>query len=443
MKFLLRHTFASSLVLAGFLLPGAWAFSIQAGVRKVTGLQVHGAVRSDVQWLQDYIGIDFPADLSDLDVQRIRQKLMTADVFIDVQVRVDEATSELVVDVDEKWTTIPVIRGAYGGGTPLLVAGVYDMHAYGRLLTLGFETKKYGTAPPGFTLWAKLPRAAGGKGNTGIEIWRDFRRRSYYDSAGEMTGKLGFDSAYVRLYHLVPLFPEADPLAPEIFQAGIELLSRRDRKPTVDGKSVANLNLPERENAWEHRALASLVFDNLSVEDQQLEGHRLMFKSGLSKGEGIETPGLSNYSEAEGFSFHRPSSDLNIAIHAYLQTAGSPTISNVFHLGGFDSIRGFPDGIRCGAVAAYGNLEVRREAWTSKWLKIATVAFVDAGVAGKDFQDASEDLFRSAGGGFRLSIPKVHRLVFRVDYAWGRSNDLSTSGISLGLNQFFQPYKPL
>ena len=91
MKFLLRHTFASSLVLAGFLLPGAWAFAIQAGVRKVTGLQVHGAVRSDVQWLQDYIGIDFPADLSDLDVQRIRQKLMTADVFIDVQVRVEYA----------------------------------------------------------------------------------------------------------------------------------------------------------------------------------------------------------------------------------------------------------------------------------------------------------------------------------------------------------------
>lgn len=441
---ILRHQISAYLwVLAGFLLSEPLAFAVNVNQHQVSGLQVNGAVRTDIKWLKDYIGFEFPAYLSDIDIQRIRNKLITTDVFVDVQIRIDESTSELIVDLDEKWTTIPVIRGAYGGGTPLLVAGVYDMHAYGRLLTLGVETKKYGSAPPGFTLWAKLPRSAKGKGSSGIEIWRDFRRRNYYDSAGEMTGKLGFDSAYVRLYHLVPLFPEADPLAPEILQAGIELLSRRDRKPVVEENSAANLNLPEQKNAWEHRVLASFVFDNLSVEDQQLEGRRLMFKGGLSKSEGVVTPGLSNYSEVEGFSFHRPRSDVNIALHAYLQAAGSPTISNAFHLGGFDSVRGFPDGIRYGAFAAYSNLEVRREAWTSKWLKVATVAFVDAGVAGKDFKDASEDLFRSAGAGVRLSIPKVHRLVFRLDYAWGRSNDISTSGISLGLNQFFQPYKPL
>ena len=410
---------------------------------RVTGIQVNGAVRSDVEWLQRYVGLNFPAEISDLDVVRIRRKLMTADVFIQVQVHLDEASSKLVVDLEEKWTTIPVFRGAYGGGTPLLVAGVYDMHAYGRLLTLGVETKKYGVAPPGFTLWAKLPRTARGKGSTGVEVWRDFRRRTYYDDAGIKTGTLGFDSAYVRLYHMVPLSPEADPLDPEIHQAGMELMVRRDRKPLVQDVPAANLNLPERENAWAYRALASFVFDNLSVEDQQLEGNRLMCKSGLSKNEGVANSGLSNYSEAEAFSFHRPSKDVNIAVHAYLQAAGSPTVSDAFHLGGFDSIRGFPDGVRYGAFAAFGNLEARGQVWTSNWLKVATVLFADAGIAGSDFEDASKDVFRSAGGGIRLSIPRVHRLVFRLDYAWARSNNISTPGISLGLNQFFQPYKPL
>ncbi len=410
---------------------------------RVTGIQVNGAVRSDVEWLQRYVGLNFPGEISELDVERIRRKLMTADVFIQVQVRLDEASSKLVIDLEEKWTTIPVFRGAYGGGTPLLVAGVYDMHAYGRLLTLGVETKKYGVAPPGFTLWAKLPRTARGKGSTGVEVWRDFRRRTYYDDAGIKTGTLGFDSAYVRLYHMVPLFPEADPLDPKIHQAGMELLVRRDRKPLVQDAAAANMNLPERENAWAYRALASFVFDNLSVEDQQLEGNRLMCKSGLSKNEGVANPGLSNYSEAEAFSFHRPSKDVNIAVHAYLQAAGSPTVSDAFHLGGFDSIRGFPDGVRYGAFAAFGNLEARGQVWTSNWLKVATVLFADAGIAGSDFGDASKDVFRSAGGGIRLSIPRVHRLVFRLDYAWARSNNISTPGISLGLNQFFQPYKPL
>jgi hypothetical protein len=44
---------------------------------------------------------------------------------------------------NEKWTTIPVIRGAFGGGTPLLVAGLYDIHSFGSLWTLGAEARKY------------------------------------------------------------------------------------------------------------------------------------------------------------------------------------------------------------------------------------------------------------------------------------------------------------
>lgn len=434
------------MMVAGLVLAGASSESPGAdgaNTTKIFGIQVSGATRTDLAWLERYLGIEFPAEISEADVVQIRRKLMTADVFTDVRIRVEGSTSKLVIDLDEKWTTIPVIRGAYGGGTPLLVAGIYDMHAFGRLLTLGAETKKYGSSPPGFTLWAKLPRAGSGKGSTGIELWRDFRRRSYYSGSGELSGTLGFDSAYARFYHLVPILAEVDPLDPEILQAGVELLTRRDRQPLVEDIPAAQLNLPEGQNSTEHRFLASFVFDNMEVEDQQLGGQRLLIKSGVSQSEGVTDPGLSNYSEAEAFSFYRPENNINIATHAYLQVAGSPTVANAFHLGGFDSVRGFPDGIRHGAFAAYGNLEVRREALTAKWLKVATVVFADVGIAGKDFAEARQDVFRSAGTGIRLSIPKVHRLVFRLDYAWGKSEKISTSGISLGLNQFFQPYKPL
>jgi len=405
-----------------------------AATHQVRGLEVHGARRTNLEWLRNYIGIEFPADLPDSDLTRIHRKLMTADIFIDVKVHVDDKSSNLVIELDEKWTTIPVIRGAYGGGTPLLVLGAYDTHAFGRLVTVGAEAKKYGDSEPGYTLWVKLPRAGRGKSSAGVEIWKDTRRRDYYDSHGKKTGSLGFDSRYIRLYHLVPLLPDDDPLDPRIFQAGVEALFRQDRKPSVDAGS---------DEASTQRVLGSVVFDNMGVEDQLLQGQRVLLKTGYSRSSGVEDPGLSRYSEAEFFSFHRPFDSWNLAIHGYAQNAGSAVVSNVFHLGGFDSVRGFPDGIRYGTFAAYGNFELRQEALATRWMKIAGVVFSDAGIAGSDFDDARQDLFRSAGGGVRVSIPKVHRLVFRLDYAWGRSSQISTSGISLGLNQFFQPYKPL
>ncbi len=417
---------------------------------QVKGLEVNGARRTNLEWIREYIGIKYPAELPEPDLARIRRKLMTADVFVDVKVRFDEESANLVIDLEEKWTTIPVVRGAYGGGTPLLVLGAYDTHAFGRLVTVGAETKKYGDSQPGYTLWAKLPRAGRGKSSAGIEIWKDNRRRDYYDSLGNQTGSLTFNSKYIRLYHLVPLLSDDDPLDPRIFQAGVEALFRQDRKPSVDGNPDTTLNLPSgfhdpggSGEASEQRILGSLVFDNMGVEDQLLQGQRILIKTGYSRGSGVEEPGLSRYSEAELFSFHRPFDSWNLAIHGYAQSAGSPTISNVFHLGGFDSVRGFPDGIRYGTFAAYGNFELRQEALANRWMKLAGVVFSDAGIAGRDFDDARQDLFRSVGGGVRISIPKVHRLVFRLDYAWGRSNQISTSGISLGLNQFFQPYKPL
>lgn len=431
----------------------ATAYAGQAfAAMDVEALDVRGARRTSLEWIENYIGIEFPARLEDADLDRIRRKLMTSDVFVDVQVWFDSVASHLVVEIDEKWTTIPVIRGAYGGGTPLLVFGAYDTHAFGRLVTLGAETKKYGDAEPGFTLWAKLPRAGRGKSSAGVELWRDYRRRDYYDSKGGQTGSLDFDSAYARFYHLMPLLDDDDPLDPRILQGGLEILLRLDRAPTVDGNPDVQMNLPEGSasaggrgggDASEQRLLASIVFDNMGVEDQLLQGQRILLRTGYSRSSGVEDPGLSRYSEAEFFSFHRPFESWNLAIHGYAQSAGSPTVSNVFHLGGFDSVRGFPDGVRYGAFAAYGNAELRQEAFATPLLKLAGVIFTDAGLAGRDFNDAREDLFRSVGGGIRVSFPKVHRLVFRLDYAWGKSNQISTSGISLGLNQFFQPYKPL
>lgn len=409
----------------------------------MTGIEVHGAHRTDTRWLEQYLGLSFPRAFTDTDVVAVRRKLMTTDVFVDVQVRQDLTSKKLVIDLEEKWTTIPVVRGAYGGGTPLAVFGVYDMHAFGKLMTLGAETKKYGSAPAGLTLWAKFPRGGRGKNSSGVELWRDFRSRSFYDSSGKKNTELSFDSSYIRAYHLISLFPEANALDPLTVQGGLDIMLRRDQSPSLSGQEPEGLNLPAANLAREDRILVSAVYDDMAVDDQLLEGHRVQLKHGYSQVRGAKEDGISRYSEVEWFAFHRPTPSLNLAFHGYAQQAGSATLSNTFYLGGFDSVRGFPDGIKYGAFAAYGNFELRFQGWRSQRLKFATVLFADVGIAGPNFGEARKDVFQSAGAGIRVSIPKIHRLVFRLDWARGSSDSITSSGITAGLNQFFQPYRPL
>jgi hypothetical protein len=65
---------------------------------------------------------------------------------------------------------------------------------------------------------------------------------------------------------------------------------------------------------------------------------------------------------------------------------------------------------------------------------------VDSGSAwmrGGKFSDGRETSF---GGGIRIAIPQIYRFVIRIDYGMSLGSTKSR-GLSIGLNQFFQPYK--
>src|SRR4051812_23098242 len=82
----------------------------------VTGLTLTGLERTNSEWLTGYIDYSFPAKMTQYEVEALSHKLMTTGVFTEVKVtlepnQVGPATYTLHVHVEEKWTTIPVIRG--------------------------------------------------------------------------------------------------------------------------------------------------------------------------------------------------------------------------------------------------------------------------------------------------------------------------------------------
>ena len=73
---------------------------------------------------------------------------------------------------------------------------------------------------------------------------------------------------------------------------------------------------------------------------------------------------------------------------------------------------------------------------------IQSVLFADGGFAENQDFSLRETWTKSAGIGFRFAVPQINRMMFRIDYAWSLDGS-GTQGITAGMNQFFQPYKPL
>ncbi|MEI6397518.1 MAG: hypothetical protein WCO71_01995 [Pseudomonadota bacterium] len=152
---------------------------------------ITGLTNTNERWLRDYLELEsfIPASESDLDV--IRHKVTTTDIFSQVTVtQSSERNGHCVVliDASEKITRIPVIRGAYGGGTPLLILGGYETNAFGELMAIGGEVRRYGNMAPGAFFFFKSPRSWHGRGLWGGELSLDRRRRAFFDADSKSYG---------------------------------------------------------------------------------------------------------------------------------------------------------------------------------------------------------------------------------------------------------------
>ena len=417
-------------------------------LRRVVAMEVHGANRTSLSWLEDYLDLSFPAIFLDTDVVKVRTKLMTTEVFVRVEVELKptgKAPNEYIlhVDLNEKWTTIPVIRGAYGGGTPLVVAGVHDTHTFGRLWTLGAEGRRYGTSPWSAVAWARAPRWLTGKHVVGLELWREFRERTIYDYEGEQVGEINTNTSRLRGLVAAPLTLGRENYETN-WQAGLDLEVKREAplqfnraEDIPESVNPRGIRL-DTQKSTQSVVLPSLIYDSIDVDGQNMDGLRLIAKSGPMFGQS----GSRVRSEFEAFAYKLWPGDHNFAFHSFTGIATSDSMQSQYFLGGLESIRGIPDGYIYGNRASYLNLEYRKMAFTSKYLLVQEVIFLDSGGAGNNWKNVQESWRTSVGGGVRLSIPQVNRLTFRIDYAW-TVDGKGGQGISAGLNHLFQPYKPL
>jgi len=407
-----------------------------------------GLAKTSPEWLSSYLDLRFPVDLTAADLHDLERKLMTTAVFTWVAVSavpLQDRDHEfaLKVAVEERWTLIPVVRGAYGGGIPLRVLGFYDVHLLGRLLTGGAETRQYGSAPPGFLIYGRNPRASADRNYFGAEFWREFRRRQVFGRNGTQVGELSTDTGMARIRALLALDDDHGASLHKWRLGGdLETVqenpSRFEQLPTEPRLSQPQDLFVRSSKRHVIKLLPTLLFNDILVDQLHYEGLRLRLRFGPV----FTADTIASAGEFEGFYYAMLGSHWNFASRAVIGATTINSLQSQYFLGGLDTVRGIPDGALYGSHAAFANLELRHLEFKTKYLWLQTATFLDVGEAGASWDDAGTTMRVAAGVGFRAAVPQVYRLMFRLDYAWSLVGT-QTRGVTIGLNQFFDSVTPL
>lgn len=419
--------------------------------RKVVDLELIGAQRTEINWIKTYLNLQTPSHISENDLRNIERKLLTTAVFTKAKAILRPSNKDpdayiLEVKIEEKWTTIPVIRGAFGGGTPLGVLGIYDTHSFGHLWTLGGELRKYGDASPGGVIWARAPRWKQGKHVTGYELWQDNRIRDIYDSSQKRTGLYKSKARTLRAIYIAPFKNTKRKVRTDTWQYGLDIritsLKEAKYEPLNAGTDIKdsplkNVKISHKDQTTNKFSI-KLIYDDIIVNNINMDGIR--FNS--SFGALIDSENAYSSYDLQLFYYRLFPKDLNFAFHSFLGYSTSSWLKDQYFLGGFDSIRGMPDGAIFGSKAFYSNVEMRKITLKFANLWIQNAIFFDFGTVQNDLKEINYNTRSSMGIGIRFIIPQIYRMVFRFDYAWSLNKN-STSGLNAGMNQFFQPYKPL
>ena len=419
----------------------------------VIGVEWHGVKYTDTKWAERLLGInELPITISPADKKKLVYKLLTTRVITNVDIYFSKTTEQdlnadrsspqkhiMHIRLNEKWTTMPVLRVEYGGGTPLQVYGIYDTHVLGRKWTLGAELRRYGTDPFGGVAYLRIPNGKDGKGLYGLEVWKIIRNRKLYNKDRKYIADFETNSNKLRTQLLRPVTFFSN----QSFTLGVDLIFEKFAKTSIVNKDTSQQSIYDKyrspgKNTTQVSLLPTLIYDDMIVDNIQAHGLRAVFYTGpLLDGE--HTGWVS---ETELFHYYLINGCWNICSHLFLGKKETDLISSLYSLGGLESIRGLPDGVIMGSQAAFANFEIRRLWKITSYTWLQTAGFYDIGSAANYTTKLPSQVESSFGMGLRIYVPHVTRLMVRFDYAVS-TKDPSKHGFSIGMNQFFQPYTPL
>jgi len=367
--------------------------------------------------------------IQDEDLEESEERLLTLGIFVSSKIECE--SGNCLVNLQEKWTTIPIFKASSGGGVQHYTLGIYDPNLLGRYLETGAQIESLAGLLGG-VVWFRDRRFLGKKMMLDLQQWKINRVRIKYDQDLDQPTET---KAFIqdRSQTVVAIEPEWDQFK---LRLGFEFHSDQFGRNGLDERYKRLFNgqsLPPATQVIQ--PILGIGFGQMKAKSWKLDGHTFHFEilpSFVVKGDEGNFVG----SKAEYLGAKSLGDRWNLVQRFVAGTTTTNYLQYWNYLGGLDRIRGYRDNRFAGRHFLLSNSEVRPILFESSKFIIQGNAFLDLTTVGEETKDLGTLKGASAGAGLRLIVPKIYRLVLRLDYAKPlvREDD---QNFSFGVQQFF------
>lgn len=417
--------FTSSLIFLSLWL----SYSVFAKDFLINEIEIQGLNKTKREVVLNEIDFQMQDKVTKEEIEEAVRRLKNLNIFNKVNYVVEE--SKLIFNLTERWTTIPVLKFASGGGVTQTTLGVYDPNAFGRYLELGGQYQRLGETNSG-VLWFKNPRLFGKRQGLDLQFWKTARLRTKYDQKSDgVVEKAGFLHLRNRFY--LGYFKEINNEFRVDASYEFHEDEFSDRIVPVSIKNTGTTLLPPSTKF--HFFGAKLTFGQLNYDQHLVDGLQLSLQTQIGLSE-LNSAKHFISTELRGNYFKTFAKKHTFAQRILIGATSTETIQYWFYLGGLDRIRGFVDNRFAGRFFWLSNTEYRYAFWRNSWLTLQSVAFLDLVDSQEQLSHVTALQAASTGVGLRFFFPKVYRFVARIDYAKPLKRE-DDNAISFGVQQFF------
>ena len=313
--------------------------SISPSTPAILNIEITGLDRTDSEVVHRELKLEND-ELNALTLQSSIQSLKNLRIFSEVEPEINQNEAKepvLKLNLQEKWTTIPIMKYSSGGGTQYFVVGAYDINSFGKFLELGAQYENWNGEHAG-VVWFRNPRFFNQRLNFSADVWSVNRPRFLYDENAQEVGSYVLNRKKINV-GLDKEFRHWLKLG-----IGVELDSDQLIEATFTDPTIAqqtNIQSTDTQNTYLSRFLISvgkLNYDNYLV-------HGKVSELTLEK---TITGKYSDFSFSrltwDTKSFWRLPLNTNIGARILVGITDTSALQHTFLIGGIENIRGFYDG---------------------------------------------------------------------------------------------------
>ena len=349
----------------------------------------------------------------------------------------------VIVVVEELWTTIPFLLFSSGGGSVLIVAGVVETNLFGNG-ALAYLTYQYLDGTNTWTGQVKHPDIFG----TSLEFTPYFWLEDKNNEIRNFNSSKPLLAGYTSNQQTFGFFlkrPTEIPV-PWLAQTTPGVGIRYSKWSFSDSKLSQEALVANSRNKYEPPSDTKRVYYSGETEigrvdynETLAEGATLQYRYSLGVPTTSLNPGFQEHFVAGRFFWSLPP-DFLIASRFEWQRRVSREPGDEEMMGGLFHVRGLPNDVFRGLNLWFYNVELRYMVLRQRYVNWQGVVFSDGGDTGNTrvnlaAQRKPSGTASSVGAGLRVMFPDISELTLRADYGWLMS-PFGTSGLSLGVVQF-------